>query len=505
MKTKRTLLTSAMTLALMVLGVSVGLAEELKPVPNKEKMEVTPRLIAVREATPGADHATEQVRIQLDRSDRVYEEEDKLTITVESSKSGYLYLICLPESDEYDPILLLPNKFTDNALRIEAGKAVTYPSKESRFEFRVVLPPNSRATTEHIVAFVTSEPLDLEKAVKSLGDDNYTVLTGHAFDQMLEEIRKAGSKFVAVVEKEDGVTEEAQDVANEILREYIDYQIVGKRERTDAEPKRYAYGFATSDYKDDRIHNLPGCRVDLEGFAKIAVDRLGVASGDVYTKLNPTKKDVKEGIASLKSLTKPGDTIFIFWTGHGAVGADLKLNNNSCYLLPTESNLNDSVNTMIDDTEFGNWVKELQGRQIFVFIDACHAAGMAENAKGLGDSKSLSSNTSDEVKFEFAFNFFGKADADFKSISQSDSFVLCSCAVDQLSFLNSDRSKGSVATYYLFQVLNDKKNDRITQADLQREVQKGVDGYFKSEGKGRSQKILVQDLISGAPVLLIKK
>ncbi|MDO5308566.1 MAG: DUF4384 domain-containing protein [Planctomycetia bacterium] len=103
-------------------------------------------------AAKSADNST--LSLQLDRIDRVYTIDSRMTIIVKSSQPGYLYL--LDETSTGQIILLLPNRFLPGEEPIEAGKLLTYPAPKMNFNLTVTAP----CGREKVYAFVTKEPVE---------------------------------------------------------------------------------------------------------------------------------------------------------------------------------------------------------------------------------------------------------------------------------------------------------------------------------------------------------
>lgn len=124
-----------------------------------------------------------------------------------------------------------------------------------------------------------------------------------------------------------------------------------------------------------------------------------------------TKENVIKTFALLKEKTEPGDEIFIYWNGHGgnwlpdddgdeSDGKDEFLvlyETGSWYEVdPYES----YRNSALTDDDFGRLIDGLEGRRVFVLIEACFSGGLTTSQgtysarrpdmKGLGETLSMS-------------------------------------------------------------------------------------------------------------------
>ena len=111
------------------------------------------------------DQANFRVRVWVDRKDRTYAKGELMRVSVESTESGYLYLIY--KQADGSTKCLFPNRFEEDN-RIEAGKVVTIPTARQSFRLRC----NEPFGDELLVAVVSRKPLAVQKlGAKSLTDD----------------------------------------------------------------------------------------------------------------------------------------------------------------------------------------------------------------------------------------------------------------------------------------------------------------------------------------------
>ena len=132
-----------------------------------------------------------------------------------------------------------------------------------------------------------------------------------------------------------------------------------------------------------------GCQL----MAKTMLEHSGLDSQHVVvlTDEDASRAKIENAIGKwLPSVSQPGDTVFIFYAGHGGVAAD-----------PDRSDLRDGFLTTYDDvlgggqltqeewearcrekfitdTALARWLQELPGRQIVLMLSTCHGGSMID-------------------------------------------------------------------------------------------------------------------------------
>jgi hypothetical protein len=94
----------------------------------------------------------------------------------------------------------------------------------------------------------------------------------------------------------------------------------------------------------------------------------------------PTKKNIEDGIRWLVSNCKAGDTLFFYYSGHGAqindVSKDEKIGGKDEVLVPLDYKQN---NVIVDDWLYSNMVNCVpQGVTLWAFTDCCHSGTMLD-------------------------------------------------------------------------------------------------------------------------------
>ena len=182
-----------------------------------------------------------------------------------------------------------------------------------------------------------------------------------------------------------------------------------------------------------------------------------------------TRDNIEAAITRwLPSITRPGDTVFIFYGGHGGLvknldgtkpdGKDgvLTTYNNSFEgkKLTSDEWDEQARQNFISDNTLARWLQELPGRQIVLIISSCHAGSMI-------DAKLLAKFASREA-------------VRVKGISQLNVAVLVSCFPDEQTL--SNLKKPVWLAYYL--------SEAMTQLPSPVTLRKAFD-YYRQEHRKR--------------------
>jgi hypothetical protein len=149
----------------------------------------------------------------------------------------------------------------------------------------------------------------------------------------------------------------------------------------------------------------------------------------------------------LPSVTEPGDTVFIYFSGHAGTSPnrdgsepdgldemigpyDLEAGTAGMTREQRAARFRDS--SIVDDV-LARWIEELSGRHVVLILDTCHSGGVVEG-KGLS-------------------RFFGDESTRVKDIAQLNVTVLTSCAADEQSLFEGTPDKTMWFTYFLAQAV----------------------------------------------------
>ncbi len=410
------------------------------------------------------------VRVDVDHADRVYAKDDLLRASVTSSEDGYLYLFYRDAVGNVS--VLFPNRFQkDNFVR--KNEPVTVPADGSGFKIRIDAPFGD----ELLKAVVSKKPLAYIDTTSFTGADITPVGEGTA--------KSFSRAFPKVLEKE--------------MPDWAEHQVRIRTVDSDTGPdrpsapstgggKRFAVAIGISDYKDENINDLGICHIDAEKMLDVFTKHCGVEKDNMILLANDNatlaniRKIVKE---ELPRLTQPGDTVFLFWSGHGGRTDDGKRE----FLVPHDGTGKDIEGTMLMDEAFGRWIQELDGRKVLIVLDACHSGGQAARAKS-GGARTLSGTLDDGDDWKplrFAFARLAVA----KDVGQKDAAMIASSTSAEVSFVRKERDL-SVLTYYVLQSIEEAGNP-LTHVQLCDEIKPLVARYVERNFSGKKQTVVMQD------------
>src|SRR5262249_11299526 len=222
-------------------------------------------------------------------------------------------------------------------------------------------------------------------------------------------------------------------------------------------------------------HGLHCAHTDAQAMAKALKQFCGVQEVHLLQNAEATLANIRQKITDeVVNSTKPGDTVFLYWSGHGGTCASTTAGRASDeFLVPHDGMYKEDDpkvlrSSMLMHDMFGRWVQALDGRNVVVILDTCHSGGQIEDQtkalKAKGSTKDLK-GADNVAKFGKAIrtkndqagpdhkNFLEGNLARMKGIGQKDAIVLASSTAKQVSFERTD-GKMSVMTYFLIEALN---------------------------------------------------
>ncbi len=407
------------------------------------------------------------VRVDVDRADRTYRGGDTMTVKITSEEEGYLYLLYLSADDKLT--CLFPNEVqSDN--RIPARQQITVPAPQAQFRLRVG-PPFGQEVLKAIVTKTAIDPARL--GVESLTKGPATPLES---------------------EKLKGVAVELDRDRTRWAEHHVQIVTVSPTDPVKPErpkPRRVGLFIGISEYREDGIRNLRVCHRDAQEMARIMREHCQLDEVVVLVNQQATLSAIRKAfLENLVKKTKPGDKVFIFWSGHGGRCADdtgHEPDGHSEFLVPYDARIADLATirrTMLLDRTFGRWVQELDGRRVIVIIDTCHAGGQAAGQKGL-------SMPGQQEPGEFANNFLEAILTRAKNIGQDEAAVLAASRAAQIAF---ERREGdlSVMTYFLARHL-EQANAGVTLQAAYEHLKREVPAYVEKRFPGVTQTPILAD------------
>jgi hypothetical protein len=237
-------------------------------------------------------------------------------------------------------------------------------------------------------------------------------------------------------------------------------------------------------------------RKSAEEMHRLMLARGGLdpARTKLVTDHQATKKNLEDLITRwLPSISRPGDTVFIYFSGHaGQTGEPGSISPRS---FPTEpDNKNELLgpydiepgdrfrDTGILDDTFSRWLQELTGRQVVVILDTCHAGGFIAGKHLTG---------------------FTQRSARLKNISQMNTLVLTSTSADEQALFEGMPNHTMWYTYFLTQALeNDNLPRPLTVQQAHAYAAKGVQEMLKKKKEARVQEPQMADNVL-LPVVMV--
>ena len=396
------------------------------------------------------DDCTRSVRIKTNHPDGIFVEGDLLVLELVSNLDGYPYIVNRHPDGHFT--VLYPSEKDDHQ-PVKAGETVFFPGKG---DYEIVT--KAPFGVEKIIAIVSKQKLDL----KQLESPEFYAKRG--------------------LLKGDSVTkfERVEISADDFPCQTITVTSYPKGQRPASQPKkRFVLLIGPTVYQWETYPPLPACLNDVLLLAKIfaeygRIDVMGVLSGE-----DVTMKNVRKAFDALIEQSRPGDEIFIVWTGHGGERPDTtgtQPTKKTGYLVLYDSKLNDPE-SVLTDVEFEHWLDDLDGRKIAIFIDACLAGGMIDANIKSGKAEG----------FNIFADKFAKHQArdGVKDIRPDQAAVLCSSQVDEKSVVRTDIPFSAMlwsVAEYVYE--NDKS---VSFGDLCKYAEENVPKVVREQHQGRKQ------------------
>ena len=368
---------------------------------------------AIGNRTVRNDTSTSRVRITPNHPDGIYEEDDPLVLTITSDRKGFVYLVNLRIDGTY--YCFFPRDSGDDN-QIDVGKSVVFPPEGSKNDFVIEAPFGE----DKIFAIVSKETL------------NWKLLESPSFykDRGFEQ---AGSRGIGNHPKIE-TAEDDFPIFTTTIHTYP------RGQKPAQSPKRrYVLIVYGSDYLSEQFHPLPECENDSQ-LMKLMFEKYGKVDGiRVIGGKGLTKANVCDAFDELSRESRPGDEIFIVWTGHCGRRPDTSGNRPTeftHYLVLYGSQMNDP-SSLLTDTELEHLLDVLDGRRVAVFLDACYSEKIMDRGTGTRSVGSKSPGNNGEMDFFFFANMVAKSqDGSKGGIRPNQAAILCSSEADQKSWVN---------------------------------------------------------------------
>ncbi|HUY36034.1 MAG TPA: DUF4384 domain-containing protein [Pirellulales bacterium] len=372
--------------------------------------------------------------VKVDHADFKYREGDRLRVQFKAEREAYLYLI-YHQADGRSRLLFPNPSQPDN--HVPAKQATVIPDPKQPLRFRIQ-PPFG---TEVLQVLATFKPLAELDALVQSNSPPKPGQPGRAPDvsqALLDTLRdRLRQDLTGWTEHRALIRSEAKAAAappSKAARVGL-FIGIGKYLHPEFAPTHEELGNSAK-----VMHELMLKRGGLDpAKTKLALDE------------QATKAQMQELIARwLPSVSKPGDTVFIYFSGHAGQldttdpseldGMDETIGpydlNAGAETLPVEERRRQYRESSILDDTLARWLQELAGRQVVFIVDTCHSGGLVQG-KAAG----------------FPGAFLADEAARLKDLAQSNMLVLTSCASDEQSLFEGLRSKTMWFTHCLAEAI----------------------------------------------------
>lgn len=448
------------------------------------------------------------VRVDVDHPDRVYRGGETIQVSVRSERQGYLYLFYCDANKQIS--CLFPNQVQrDNA--IPANETIVIPAASAKFRLRVGAPFGS----EILKAVVTDQPLQ-SLELGSLIKGDATPLNTRKLKAVFVEVTGGDPSVDPALQDTQALRERNRERARQWSEHYVPITTVSEGDQAPPapnledmprledrvartpppavappdrgapreRPKRVGVFIGVRNYVDAGIRPLHVADRDAQSFAAAMKQYGRLDESVVLVNEKATLRNI-EGVInrSLPAATNPGDTVFIYWSGHGGRTSNLdgtEPDGYDEYLVPHDGRLEpaDAIRkTMLMDKTFGRWVQNLDGRRLIVIIDACHGGGQSQGA--------IKAITAGDKTTPFRKFFIATTLKRTKDIGQRETAVLASSRATQVSF---ERREGdlSVMTHFLIEKLGTTRQP-VTLPEAFEYVQIQVPAFVEEHYPGTTQ------------------
>ena len=409
------------------------------------------------------------VHAEVDNPMREYRQGDPLAIEVRTESDAYLYV--LYQQADGKVYQIFPNSAQQDN-RVPAGQTVSVPGENDLFRWIVGAPFGK----EVVKVIASHEPLD---------DLSAPVLQAARFNPVDAKTLRAAAKSLKAADPSRWAEVD------------IEIQTFPRDERPGGPgSRRWGVFFGVSKYRyhdvvqeitdGERGLNLRGCHLDAEKMGATLSD-LGLFSGGrVFVNEEATRENLEWAVTKwLRDVSRPGDTVVIYFSGHGGQLPDDNGDERddgldevicphdfmsvSIFEALTEKYQQGQLSaderkrverlasavrgasdreqadailtrmTCVSDDLFARWLQKLSGRQVTVILDTCYSGGFATQEKSF-----------DLVRGAAAFDFLESESARLKDIGQQEQAIMAASKAPQVSYELPNGENG-VMTYFFME------------------------------------------------------
>jgi hypothetical protein len=443
----------------ILLGLAVALPAHAQENSNRENNNASPQAIQ-------HDQPSFLVRAEVDHYTRSYREGDSLSLKVVAEVDAYVYV--LYQQADGAVFQIFPNA-SHPQNRVQARQPVQIAGGDDLFRW-IVGPPFGQ---EVVKVIASKEPLE-NLSNSALRKSQFNALSPKHLKGVELELGEEPPAAWSEVELQITTHPRNQGLANTGKRRFGVFFGVSQYE-FNTEKEQISQG-------KDKL-NLPTCHRDARKLAEVLREVGQLKDAQVYTNELATRENFEKAVTGwLPSVSQPGDTVVIYFSGHGMQAADdngdetdgrdefliphdylsvdvlaillekAKAGTLDPRLVPRLTELVQIIRragslekaahlldrrTAVSDDLFAHWLQRLDGRQVIVVLDICHAGGFATDEKDFfAPAKNLS------------FNFLDGEISRLKDLGQRENALLTACGAQELAAVRKQEDL-SVMTHYL--------------------------------------------------------
>lgn len=443
-----------------------------------------------RQAAPGFF-----VRADVDHVTRSYREGDTLRVSAVCEVDAYLYVMY--QQSDGKTYQIFPNA-SQPENQVKAKKPVQIPAADDLFQWTVAAPFGA----ERVFVVASKTPL-VKLSAPPLRKGRFNPVEPEDMKQAQAALTEQAAANWAV---------DAVEINTHPRNTKL----------TQSGARRFGVFFGVSQYEFDKETraategksglNVTTCDSDARLASKVLREVGGLSDARVFVNDQATRANLEAAVAGwLPSVSRPGDTVLIFFSGHGGqipddngdetdkmdeilvthdclsplVLAELLKQKQRGELKPALAARVDAAtallrkagspergavelvrNSTVSDDLFGHWLQRLAGRQIIVILNMCHAGGFATLEKDLEPADF------ERSRFDFLDGELGR----LKDIGQPESALLAACSANELAMTFPQKDSG-VLTYYLLESVFQAKAN-LSLDDAYRHCQTSMERHF---------------------------
>lgn len=459
---------------------------------------------------PGAEHPSSPVnvrqqqpafyvRAEVNHPTRSYREGDSLSVKVACEVDAYVYVVY--QQADGQTYQIFPNKLQpDN--RLKARQAVLIPGDDDLFRWRIAAPFGQ----EKIAVIASLEPLE-QLSLPELRSQQFNPVSRQQLKGVELELGRETPAAWTLYELEINTYPRSAELASSRTKRYgIFFGVAQYQFNTEYEVVNHG-----------RPLNLPTCHRDARRLAEVLREVGELNDLRVYTNEEATRENLEQAVTQwLPSVSRPGDTVLIFFSGHGTQIPEERhgsTNRLEAALVPHDFLTLDVLGKLLDEAKenrlppgsarrvaeavevvkragslekagpalvretgvskhlFGHWLQRLDGRQIIVVLDACYCGGFGQEKDFFASSKPA------------AFDFLETEFARLKDLGQGETALLAACSAQETAAIREETDL-SVMTYYLVEAIRGAGR-QLTLKDAHQYCQRTMADYFAKTNAAR--------------------